>query len=100
MGEPWEVALVELVSKDGVGDWPGKAERLRELNLCSDASGPAADASALEAAWHRLAPLVKEKLDKQADMPCGHSCNTCPTRHDCQLHDAVGQVADIEDSVP
>lgn len=62
-------------------------------------SNLATGAAALEAAWKRLAPLVREKLEKQTEMPCGHSCATCPTRHDCQLHDAVdgGGLRDMED---
>jgi glutaredoxin-related protein len=109
--EPWEVALVEVVSKEGSGDWDGKAKMLEEhlpdimaaetesySNDIPD-SNLATGAAALEAAWERLAPLVREKLDKQPEMPCGHSCATCPTRHDCQLHDAVdgGGLRDMED---
>lgn len=107
--EPWEVALVELVSKEGAGDWASKAKLLEEhlpsILAAAPASTPATTdaeinvALALEVAWERLAPLVKDKLDKQTEMPCGHSCATCPTRHDCQLHDAVegGAMKDIED---
>lgn len=110
--EPWEVALVELVAKDGAGDWVSKAKVLEEhlpaalaaaKELSAGKDKPtgefALEAAALEEAWNRLAPIVKEKLDKQPEMPCGHSCATCPTRHDCQLHDAVegGKIKDIED---
>lgn len=110
--EPWEVALVELVSRVGSGDWVSKAKMLEEhlpaaMAAAPDASGSApqpgsdsnAAAAALEVAWQRLAPIVREKLEKQPEMPCGHSCATCPTRHDCQLHDAVdgGGLKDIED---
>eukprot|EP00931_Biecheleriopsis_adriatica_P109044 TRINITY_DN83315_c0_g1_i1.p1 TRINITY_DN83315_c0_g1~~TRINITY_DN83315_c0_g1_i1.p1 ORF type:complete len:368 (-),score=115.77 TRINITY_DN83315_c0_g1_i1:43-1110(-) len=93
--EPWEVALVELVSKEGAGAWQAKAETLAKREL----AGAPSSAEALEAEWTRLAPLVKEKLEVQPEMPCGHSCNTCPTKHDCQLHDAVGHVRDIEDLI-
>lgn len=97
--EPWEVALVELVSEKGAGDWPSKLSRLREKGLLnSELDGM--DVAFLETAWSRLAPIVREKLEKQPEMPCGHSCSTCPTRHDCQLHDAVGDMPrDIEDLV-
>jgi hypothetical protein len=99
--EQWEVALVELVAKDGVGDWASKAETLMTRGfLGSDASAATEeDSVTVEEAWTRLSPLVKEKLEQQPNMPCGHSCNTCPTRHDCQLHDAVGDntFVDIED---
>lgn len=90
--EPWEVALTEMVSKDGDGKWAEKAAELAKRGL-----GDAFDAKAIEDAWQRLAPIIKEKLETQPEMPCGHSCNTCPTRHDCQLHDAVGGAKDIED---
>eukprot|EP00927_Polykrikos_kofoidii_P075141 TRINITY_DN71208_c0_g1_i1.p1 TRINITY_DN71208_c0_g1~~TRINITY_DN71208_c0_g1_i1.p1 ORF type:complete len:411 (-),score=78.52 TRINITY_DN71208_c0_g1_i1:34-1227(-) len=97
--EPWEVALVELVSKEGTGDWTGKAQSLAGLRVSGDDSelGPpkVVDAPAIEAAWRRLAPIVRKKLESQPEMPCGHSCSTCPTRHDCQLHEAVA--GDIED---
>lgn len=99
--EPWEVTLVEFVSKDGAGDWQTKATKLAEKyadTSDTDSALPTFDVPSLEAAWERLAPLVKERLEKQPEMPCGHSCNTCPTRHDCQLHDAVGSpIRDIED---
>jgi glutaredoxin-related protein len=105
--DAWEVALVELVSKEGAGDWHAKAKVLldhmpalmaattREMKTDDVAD----EAVALQAAWDRLAPIIKDKLGKQPEMPCGHSCETCPTRHDCQLHDAVegGKVKDIED---
>eukprot|EP00928_Gymnodinium_smaydae_P082336 TRINITY_DN65697_c0_g1_i1.p1 TRINITY_DN65697_c0_g1~~TRINITY_DN65697_c0_g1_i1.p1 ORF type:complete len:353 (+),score=59.59 TRINITY_DN65697_c0_g1_i1:79-1137(+) len=90
---PWEVALVELVSKSGASDWKEKCATLREREF-GDAP---ATAEELEEAWGRLAPLVRSKLEEQPEMPCGHSCNTCPTQHDCQLHDAVGHTRDIED---
>lgn len=91
--EPWEVAFVELVSQEGPGDWPSKLSKL----AAKHADALPADAQSLESSWLRLAPVVKAKLEKQPEMPCGHSCNTCPTRHDCKLHDAVGDVRDIED---
>lgn len=98
--QPWEVALVKIISKDGAGNWQAIAEQLAsrgfDAALFSPAGGETA-ARALEVAWQRLAPDVREKLDSQPEMPCGHSCSTCPTRHDCQLHDAIsGGVKDIE----
>lgn len=93
--EPWEVALVELVSKEGANDWEAKFAELVKKDL----RGLPPSVVALEQEWERLAPLVKEKLETQPEMPCGHSCNTCPTKHDCQLHDAVGHVRDIEDLI-
>jgi glutaredoxin-related protein len=95
--EPWEVALVQLVSERGAGNWEGALSHLREKGLLTGEL-EAMDVASIEIQWERLAPLVREKLEKQPEMPCGHSCNTCPTRHDCQLHDAVGDKSrDIED---
>eukprot|EP00930_Biecheleria_cincta_P090760 TRINITY_DN80215_c0_g1_i1.p1 TRINITY_DN80215_c0_g1~~TRINITY_DN80215_c0_g1_i1.p1 ORF type:complete len:355 (-),score=85.39 TRINITY_DN80215_c0_g1_i1:116-1180(-) len=91
--EAWEVALVELVSKEGATDREAKFAELAKRDL----QALPLTAAALEQEWQRLAPIVKEKLETQPEMPCGHSCNTCPTKHDCQLHDAVGHVRDIED---
>mmetsp|Transcript_22443 Transcript_22443/g.35626 ORF Transcript_22443/g.35626 Transcript_22443/m.35626 type:complete len:392 (-) Transcript_22443:144-1319(-) len=105
--QAWEVALVELVSKEGVGDWNAKAKVLQEHMpaLIADTTREIGtddiidESSALQAAWERLAPIIKNKLSSQPEMPCGHSCETCPTRHDCHLHDAVdgGKIKDIED---
>ena len=90
--EDWQIFLIDLISKNGLDDWDSK---LTALNA-QFAKSPSTRED-LEEAWKSLAPLVKEKLEEQQEMPCGHSCNTCPTKHDCQLHDAVGQVRDIED---
>eukprot|EP00434_Breviolum_minutum_P014046 symbB.v1.2.012387.t1/scaffold857.1/size218589/2 len=90
--EDWQIFLIDLISKNGLGDWDSKVKALN----AQFAKAPSTRED-LEEAWKSLAPLVKEKLEEQQEMPCGHSCNTCPTKHDCQLHDAVGQVRDIED---
>ena len=90
--ENWQIRLIDLISKRGLGDWDSKAKELQPDFPESPKTG-----SELEEAWNHLAPLVKDKLEEQQEMPCGHSCNTCPTKHDCQLHDAVGSVRDIED---
>ena len=89
--ENWQIRLIDLISKRGLGDWDSKAKELQPDFPESPKTG-----SELEEAWNHLAPLVKDKLEEQQEMPCGHSCNTCPTKHDCQLHDAVGSVRDIE----
>ncbi|CAE7207586.1 unnamed protein product [Symbiodinium natans] len=91
----WEVALVEMISVSGPGDWEEKAKALTKKGF-EDAPKTA---GLLEEAWQKLAPSIKTKLESQPEMPCGHSCNTCPTKHDCQLHDAVGHVRDIEDLI-
>lgn len=95
--EPWETALVELVATDGDGAWSKKARQLAAKGFAGEDGDTELDPEEIEAAWQRLKPLVKEKLKSQPDMPCGHSCNTCPTKHDCQLHDAVD--VDMEDLV-
>lgn len=84
--EAWEVKLVELVSQSGAGNWEEKVAHFQK----HDVQVQGLSAKFLNEAWERLAPIVREKLEVQPEMPCGHSCNTCPTRHDCQLHDAVG----------
>eukprot|EP00438_Fugacium_kawagutii_P025038 Skav224644 [mRNA] locus=scaffold4300:24577:25077:+ [translate_table: standard] len=89
--DDWQIRLIDSISKTGLGDWDFKAKELRTEFNDSPATG-----QKLEEAWKNLAPLVRGKLEEQQEMPCGHSCNTCPTKHDCQLHDAVG-VRDIED---
>ena len=44
----------------------------------------------------RLSWQVKEELQElERIRECGHSCGTCPTQHDCHLHEAVG--IDMED---
>ena len=91
----WEVALVEMVSISGAGDWEVKSRSLAEKGF----QNAPATGKALEKAWQELSPSIKVKLESQPEMPCGHSCSTCPTRHDCQLHDAVGHVRDIEDLI-
>eukprot|EP00441_Pelagodinium_beii_P020807 CAMPEP_0197659694 /NCGR_PEP_ID=MMETSP1338-20131121/48673_1 /TAXON_ID=43686 ORGANISM="Pelagodinium beii, Strain RCC1491" /NCGR_SAMPLE_ID=MMETSP1338 /ASSEMBLY_ACC=CAM_ASM_000754 /LENGTH=358 /DNA_ID=CAMNT_0043236731 /DNA_START=68 /DNA_END=1144 /DNA_ORIENTATION=- len=93
--EAWEVKLVNLISKEGATGWEQKLEVLRTEKLENCPSS----ASELEGAWKRLSPIVKEKLEAQPEMPCGHSCNTCPTKHDCHLHEAAGHTRDIEDLI-
>lgn len=87
-----ERALVALVSKHGAGDWAAKAIELSRQGL--DGASGTLDAQELETLWESLKPELRETVDSDAQMSCGHSCSTCPTRHDCQLHDAL---ADIED---
>lgn len=89
--EEWQAKLVELVARSGATDWDSKLNEVQNLKHSPQTT------KALAEEWERLAPLVKEKLSDQPEMPCGHSCNTCPTKHDCQLHDAVGHTRDIED---
>jgi len=97
--KPWEVALVELISQSGANDWPAKAKRLSELSPPEGSTSvwPTLDVADVEELWHRLAPIVRAKLEMQVEMPCGHSCSTCPTRHDCHLHHEVEGIRDIEE---
>ena len=90
--EGWQVKLVDMVSKTGAEDWEAKASELQ-------GSEAPKTGEALREAWLQLAPIVKDKLETQPEMPCGHSCNTCPSKHDCHLHEAVGHVRDIEDLI-
>ena len=116
-GDGWskeeESLLVQLVAKDGRGDWAAKAT---ELGTQLPREGPALSGEDTEARWILMAPKVPRAaafmdhdvvallqvkaslLEKEKERECGHSCGTCPTRHDCQLHEAVG--IDIEDLVP
>jgi len=83
-----ERELVALVSREGAGGWSAKASELQARGFA------AAGAGALQELWVSLAPQLREAVETDAAMACGHSCSTCPTRHDCQLH---GALKDIED---
>ncbi|CAE7655026.1 unnamed protein product [Symbiodinium pilosum] len=86
--EPLERELVRLVSRDGKGNWAAKAAEL-------SSSFPASTAESLEALWHALAPKIKKVVDGDQPMACGHSCSTCPTKHTCQVHDAIKDIEDL-----
>lgn len=51
----------------------------------------------MEREWQREAQLVKETIERQPEMAGGHTCNTCPTKHDCQLHDDALDVKTTEE---
>jgi hypothetical protein len=75
--EPAHAQLIQLVQEHGEGDWGAKAQR------CGLGSAHEA-----QAVWGRkLRPAVKKRLAEQREMPCGHSCNACPTMSSCHLHD-------------
>mmetsp|Transcript_18040 Transcript_18040/g.40360 ORF Transcript_18040/g.40360 Transcript_18040/m.40360 type:complete len:199 (-) Transcript_18040:81-677(-) len=38
--------------------------------------------------------LKADDMDAEKKMPCGHSCKTCPTKHECTRH---GKLVDLED---
>mmetsp|Transcript_20888 Transcript_20888/g.57925 ORF Transcript_20888/g.57925 Transcript_20888/m.57925 type:complete len:221 (+) Transcript_20888:542-1204(+) len=85
-------ALVELVAKTGLGDWEGKQATLAAK--MGDSGVPFhSTAYDLKRKWDQIAPAVKARLDEQPVMPCNHTCNTCPTKHDCHLE----AIFDMED---
>ena len=99
-GDGWskeeESLLVQLVARDGSGMWQDKAA---ELSSTHRVDGTSLSGEEVESRWDEIAPRVKERLlEIEQERECGHTCATCPTRHDCQLHEAVG--IDIEDLVP
>lgn len=81
-----ERELVMIISRDGAGDWCAKAEKMRDQGMAE------VTASMLENLWRNLAPVLKESIDVDAQMACGHSCSSCPTRESCQVHDAVKDI--------
>ncbi|CAE7948014.1 unnamed protein product [Symbiodinium sp. KB8] len=85
---PLEKELVRLVSRDGKGNWSAKAAEIRD-------SFPEETGRSLEALWESLAPKIKQIVDKDEQMACGHSCSTCPTKHECQVHDAIKDIEDL-----
>lgn len=82
-------ALLQLVARDGAGAWEEKAA---ELNSTGALAGSTADS--LAKLWLQIAPEVKRVTDADAEMSCGHSCSTCPTKDDCQVHTALKEVDD------
>eukprot|EP00755_Sulcionema_specki_P023873 Sspe_Gene.79932::Locus_50238_Transcript_1_1_Confidence_1.000_Length_907::g.79932::m.79932 len=86
---PEEQAIVELVAKDGAEGWEDKAAELSRKFHREFLAG------AVEQEWHRIAPAVKEILSTNPEMPCGHTCGTCPTRSSCHLHDELQDVEDL-----
>jgi len=87
-----ERALLALVARDGVGQWEEKA---KELASKGGTDGAAMAAHDLAEVWRRMAPEVKRITDADEKMSCGHSCSTCPTRHDCKVHDAIRDIEDL-----
>jgi hypothetical protein len=86
-------ALVALVAKQGSGsteeDWEVMAETL------NDGKSDPKSGEDWRLKWVAIAPGVQAKLAQDPDMPCGHTCSTCPTKDECHLHEAV----DMEDMV-
>ena len=91
-------ALVELVAKEGTGNWDAKASFLAAAAGKDDTGPSGTDAckgegQRLEKRWVEIAPLVRDHLATNPTMPCSHTCGTCPTRTSCHLHAEL----DIED---
>jgi hypothetical protein len=88
--------LISLVAKLGVKRWEEVSMALKELE---EGVAVLFSVQQLEQRWAYLKPFVKYELEHGDGMDkersCGHTCNTCPTRSTCELHDAV----DIEDLV-
>lgn len=84
--------LLALVARDGAGRWEEKAKELGKMDAAAAAALTADDVANM---WRRMAPEVKRVTDADEKMSCGHSCSTCPTRHDCQVHDAIRDIEDL-----
>jgi len=82
-----EKELVALISKEGANSWDSKAATLQT-------KGFEVTASTLKSTWQNIAPKIKKTVDADQPMACGHSCSTCPTKDECQVH---GALKDIED---
>mmetsp|Transcript_98502 Transcript_98502/g.248700 ORF Transcript_98502/g.248700 Transcript_98502/m.248700 type:complete len:355 (+) Transcript_98502:127-1191(+) len=87
-----ERALLALVARDGAGRWEEKASELASQGVVDSAALRAEDVAEM---WGRMAPEVKRITDADEKMSCGHSCSTCPTRHDCKVHDAIRDIEDL-----
>jgi len=89
-----EKELVALVARDGAGSWESKAAELR--TKCSlKESVENISSESLQTKWETLKPKLKKVIDADQQMSCGHSCSTCPTRHDCQVHDSLKDIEDL-----
>lgn len=93
-----EQILVQLVAESGPGNWEEKSttivERLYTLpSVPEEMLRNCRSAEYIEARWNAIAPIVRIRLEAEVQMPCGHTCGTCPTRNTCHLHEAL----DIED---
>lgn len=93
--DPEIQALIDIVAKEGAGQWNKKALTLHNILKAKDEKNLIKSAKYWRSKWELLAPELKQKLATNPDMPCGHTCQTCPTKASCQLHDALE--LDIED---
>lgn len=85
-----EQTLVRLVSQSGASDWSSIADKMSE-------AGGSWSASETELLWKTVEPRVRELLESNPTMGCGHSCSNCPTKDTCKLHDSVQSFPDLED---
>jgi len=89
-----EKELVALVARDGAGSWESKAAELRTKCSLKEFVENISSES-LQTKWETLKPKLKKVIDADQQMSCGHSCSTCPTRHDCQVHDSLKDIEDL-----
>ena len=85
-----EQTLVRIVSQSGVADWSSIADKMSE-------AGGSWSAIEAEMLWKTLEPRVREVLESNPTMGCGHSCSNCPTKDTCKLHDSLQPLPDLED---
>jgi hypothetical protein len=86
-----EQALVRLIAVSGTADWSTIARAM-------DCTGRRWSAGETELLWKDVEPRVRELLEKNPKMGCGHSCTNCPTKDTCKLHDSLLQpLPDLED---
>jgi len=89
-----ERELVALVARDGAGSWESKAAELRAKESLKD-YGDDISRGSLETLWRKLKPKLQKVIGADEQMSCGHSCSTCPTRKDCQVHDSLKDIEDM-----
>eukprot|EP00164_Ancoracysta_twista_P015472 GFYU01025583.1.p1 GENE.GFYU01025583.1~~GFYU01025583.1.p1 ORF type:complete len:227 (-),score=64.50 GFYU01025583.1:109-789(-) len=84
-----EQAIVDIIAVQGMLPWEETARQVSEK-----LPGQVVNASEVEKTWLEIAPKVKDRLKDNPTMACGHTCNSCPTKDACHLHE---NLADIED---
>jgi len=89
-----EKELVALVARDGAGSWKSKAAELRMKESLKDHAENISTMS-LQLLWQKLKPKLQKVIGADEQMSCGHSCSTCPTRKDCQVHDSLKDIEDV-----
>lgn len=88
--KPAEQTLVRLVAQSGVSDWNSIAAKMSEAD-------DTWSATKVQELWTMIVePRVREMLESNPTMGCGHSCSDCPTKDTCRLHDSL-ELPDVED---